>query len=151
MIFCERGGKVGHPGKFFLFLFPSQRGAVVIEVGGMCGFMWPIAVWEVWLLVAVGLLALSEMPFLPTHTLTPCKSRQCFLTAHNEIYLQGSLFTRLWSTSLYQQGSHSQYQRWCIYIPVQRKGMWHLWQTVTEFTWSSKIFTMYKPQYFPTI
>lgn len=30
---------VGHPGKFFLFLFPSQRGAVVIEVGGMCGFM----------------------------------------------------------------------------------------------------------------
>lgn len=37
---------------------------------------------------------LSEMPPPITHTLTPCKSSQCFLMAHNEIHLT-CLFTRL--------------------------------------------------------
>lgn len=62
----------------------------------------------------------SPLP-LP-YTLSAYKSSQCFLVAHNEIHLQGCLFTRLWNTSVYQQGAHSQNWRWCIYKPVHGWG-----------------------------
>lgn len=62
-------------------------------------------------------------PSLPLpYTLSAYKSSQCFLVAHNEIHLQGCLFTRLWNTSVYQQGAHSQNWRWCIYKPVHGWG-----------------------------
>lgn len=41
-----------------------------------------------------GSACLSEMPPPITHTLTPCKSSQCFLMAHNEIHLQGCLLNK---------------------------------------------------------
>lgn len=82
-------------------LFPAQPGTVVVEVGGLCGFRWPVAVWEVRSLVAVGLPAYRKCPLPFPHTLTPYKCRHSFLMAHNEIHLQGCLFTGLWNTSVY--------------------------------------------------
>lgn len=61
---------------FLSFLY--SPGAVVSELGGPCGFRWPIAVWEVWLLVAVGLTAYRKCPLPVTHTLAPCKKRPMF-------------------------------------------------------------------------
>lgn len=81
-------------------LFPAQPGTVVVEVGGLCGFRWPVAVWEVRSLVAVGLPAYRKCPLPFPHTLTPYKCRHSFLMAHNEIHLQGCLFTALTETPL---------------------------------------------------
>lgn len=53
------------------------------------------------LLVAVGLPAYRKCPPPITHTLTAYKCRHSLLMAHNEIHLQGCLFTRPWNTSVY--------------------------------------------------
>lgn len=112
---------------FLVLLLPAGPGTAVLEVGGLCGFRWPVAVWEVWVAGGGGSACLSEMPLPPSplplpYTLSAYKSSQCFLVAHNEIHLQGCLFTRLWNTSVYQQGAHSQNWRWCIYKPVHGWG-----------------------------
>lgn len=46
-----------------MLLLPAGPGTAVLEVGGLCGFRWPVAVWEVW--VAGGSACLSEMPLPP--------------------------------------------------------------------------------------
>jgi len=51
-------------------------------------------------LVVVGLPAYRKCPPPITRTPSPCKSCLCFLLAHNEMHLQGCLFTSLWNTSL---------------------------------------------------
>lgn len=48
---------------FLVLLLPAGPGTAVLEVGGLCGFRWPVAVWEVW--VAGGSACLSEMPLPP--------------------------------------------------------------------------------------
>lgn len=125
---------------FLVLLLPAGPGTAVLEVGGLCGFRWPVAVWEVW--VAGGSACLSEMPLPPSplplpYTLSAYKSSQCFLVAHNEIHLQGCLFTRLWNTSVYQQGAHSQNWRWCIYKPVHGWGIFDIRGNLrVKFSWS---------------
>lgn len=57
---------------FLVLLLPAGPGTAVLEVGGLCGFRWPVAVWEVW--VAGGSACLSEMPLPPpppSHYPTP--------------------------------------------------------------------------------
>lgn len=76
-------------------LFPAQPGTVVVEVGGPCGFRWPVAVWEVRLLVAVGLPAYRKCPlpfptpWLPVNAGTLSLWHLMRYTSR-AVYLQGS-------------------------------------------------------------
>lgn len=119
----------------FAFWFPAQNWHCGCKSGGsvwfsgdreLCGRFWFAGSG------GSACLSISEMPPPITHTLTPCKRSQCFLMAHNEIHLQGGLFTSLWNSSVYSQGSHSQYRRWCIYKPVHSQGCWRTQQVVLD-------------------
>ncbi len=66
-----------------------------MEVGGLRGFRWPVAVWEVWLLAVVGLPAYRKCPLpLPTPSL-PIKAANVSLWlimryTSRAVYLQDS-------------------------------------------------------------
>lgn len=82
---------------FFVFLFPVPCSAwhCGYRSGGSVGFRWPIAVWEVWLLVVVGLPAYRKCP-LPLRTPSlPVKTASVSLWfimryTSRTVYLQGS-------------------------------------------------------------